>query len=123
MNEDSVARALGDLQGTVRGMAEQWRRQDDNANVGRRGVYDRLEKLSHQMSSMSTNLEGVTQDVAELKNDIKTEVMPTIEAVKMAAAKQSGALWAGKIFWSFMIGIAGAIGFAIHEALKYFSER
>jgi len=56
----------------------------------------------------------VTQDVAELKNDVETEVMPTIEAVKMAAAKQSGAMsrqgCLGIHGWC-----AGAIGFAIHE--------
>ena len=122
MNDHAVAQALGDLQGTVRSIQEQWRRQDESANVGRRGVYERLEKLSQQVVAMSANLDGVTQDVAELKNDIEAEVMPTIDAVKMAAAKQSGAVWAGKIFWSFMVGVAGAIGFAIHEALQYLKK-
>src|SRR5882762_5549820 len=122
MNDHAVAQALGDLQGTVRSMAEQWRRQDESANVGRRGVYERLEKLSQQVSSMQANLEGVTQDIAELRNEIEAEVMPTIEAVKMAAAKQSGAMSAGKIFWSFMVGVAGAIGFAIHEMLQYLKK-
>lgn len=118
MNEDSVARALGDLQGTVRGMSEQWRRQDDNANVGRRAVYERLDDLSKKMVTVANNIEGVTQDVAELKNDIKTEVMPTIDAVKLAAAKQLGAMWAGKIFWSFLVGVAGALGFAFQHFMK-----
>jgi len=123
MNEDSVARALGDLQGTVRSMSEQWRRQDDNANTGRRAVSEKLEDLSNKMVAMSHNLDGVTQDVAELKNDIKTDIMPTVDAFRMAAAKQLGAMWAGKIFWSFMIGIAGAIGFAVHEMVQYFAKR
>ena len=122
MNEDYVARALGDLEGTVRSMSDQWRRQDESANVGRRAVYERLEKLSQQVVAMSANLDGVTQDVAELKNDIEAEVMPTIDAVKMAAARQLGALWAGKIFWSFMVGVAGAIGFGVHEMLQYFAK-
>ena len=118
MNEDYVARALGDLEGTVRSMSEQWRRQDESANVGRRAVYERLEKLSQQVVAMSANLDGVTQDVAELKNDIEAEVMPTIDAVKMAAAKQLGALWAGKIFWAFLVGLAGVLGFAIQYFMK-----
>jgi len=122
MNEDYVARALGDLEGTVRGMSEQWRRQDESANAGRRGVYERLDALTQQVMRMSANFEGVAQDVAELKNDIETEVMPTIDAVKMAAAKQAGALSAGKIFWSFMVGVAGAVGFAIHEVLQYLKK-
>ena len=122
MNDHAVAQALGDLQGTVRSMAEQWRRQDENANVGRRAVSARLEDLSRQMMTMTAKLDGVTQDVAELRNEIETEIMPTIEAVKMTTAKQSGALWAGKIFWSFMIGIAGTIGFAVHEMLQYLKK-
>jgi hypothetical protein len=119
MNDHAVAQALGDLQGTVRAMGEQWRRQDENANKGRRAVYERLEDLSNKMLAMSAKVDGVTQDVAEMKNDIQTDVMPTVNAFKLEAAKQSGALWAGKIFWSFMVGVAGAIGFAIHEMLQY----
>src|SRR5258705_11992739 len=122
MNDHAVAQALGDLQGTVRSIQEQWRRQDESANAGRRGVYERLEPLTQQVMRMSANFESVAQDVAELKNDIETEVMPTIDAVKMATAKQSGAMWAGKIFWSVVVGSAGAIGFAVHEALQYLKK-
>ena len=118
MNDHAVAQALGDLQGTVRSIQEQWRRQDESANAGRRGVYERLETLTQQVMRMSANFESVAQDVAELKNDIETEVMPTIDAVKMATAKQSGAMWAGKIFWSFLVGVAGALGFALQHFLK-----
>jgi hypothetical protein len=122
MNDHAVAQALGDLQGTVRSMAEQWRRQDENANVGRRAVYERLEDLSRKMVTVAAKLDGVTQDVAELRNEIEVEIMPTIEAAKIAAAKQSGAMSAGKIVWAFMAGIAGAIGFAVHEMLQYLKK-
>lgn len=122
MNDHAVAQALGDLQGTVRSMSDQWRRQDDNANVGRRAVSEKLEDLSRKMVSMEAKVDGVTQDVAELKNDIQTEIMPTIDAVKLATAKQAGAAWAGRIFWSFVVGVAGAIGFAIHEMLQYLKK-
>jgi len=123
MNEDSVARALGVLQGTVRAMSEQWRRQDDNANAGRRAVSERLEDLSEKVVTMSHNLDGVTQDVAELKNDIETEVMPSVRAFQIAAAHRLGVIWAGKMFWALLVGVAGAVGFAVHEALQYFAKR
>lgn len=122
MNDHAVAQALGDLQGTVRSMQEQWRRQEENANIGRRAVYDRLEDLSRKVEAMTSKLDGQIQDVAELKNEIETEVMPTIDAVRLAAAKQSGAMWASKVFWSFMVGIAGTVGFAVHEMLQYLKK-
>jgi hypothetical protein len=122
MNEDSVARALGELQGTVRSMSEQWRRQDENATVGRRALYDRFEGVSQQVTKMSVSLDVVTQDVAELKHDINTDVMPTIDAVRMEAARRLGMMSAGKIFWAFLVGVAGAVGFAVHEMLQYFTK-
>lgn len=122
MNEDSVARALGDLQGTVRSMAEQWRRQDEAASNGRRALYERFDDVVHEVGTVSAKLDAVTQDVAEMKNDIKTEVMPTIDTVRMAAAHRLGVIWAGKIFWAFLIGVAGAVSFAVHELLQYFTK-
>lgn len=122
MTQD-VARALGDLQGTVRSMSDQWKRQEDAAVAGRRGLYERFESLSVQVMSMSHKLDGVTQEVAELRNDIEKEVMPTVDAVRIAAAQKLGAMWAGKLFWSLILGIAGAIGFVVHELLQYLTAK
>lgn len=104
----------------MRGMAEQWKSQETSATAGRRALYERFEGLSAQMGEMSGNLDGVTQDVAEMKNDIAERVMPTIEAYKLEIARKSGVIWASKLFWSLIVALAGAVGFAVHEMLLYF---
>ncbi len=123
MTDERIATALGDLQGTVRSLTEQWRRQDESANAGRIMLYERFEMLSGQMLKMSHMLDGVTRDVAELRNDIKTKVMPTIDAYRMETARRLGVVWAGRTFWTFLIGAAGAIGFAVHEMLQLFIKK
>ena len=121
-NDPQMLRALGDLEGTVRNMSEQWKSQSkaQSAANGRRALYERFEGMSRQVGEMSGKLDGVTQDVAELKNDIQSEIMPTINAFREAAARKLGVLWAGKIFWSLVVAVAGSVGFAIHEMLLYF---
>jgi hypothetical protein len=123
MNEDSVSRALGELQGTVRSMADQWRRQDEIANAGRLALYERFESLSMQMLRMSGALDAVTQDVAELRNDVNNEIKPAIDSYRLEAARRLGVLWAGRTMWTFMVGIAGAVGFAAHEMVQFFTRK
>jgi seryl-tRNA synthetase len=120
MSEDSVVRALGEMQGTVRSMSEQWRRQEEAAINGRQGLYDRFEKLSEQVMRMSHAVDAVTQDVAELHNDIRNNVKPTIDNYRMEVARRVGMLWAGRMLWTILVGAAGAIGFAVHEMIKFF---
>lgn len=123
MTEESLSRALGDLQGTVRSLSEQWRRQDEAASSGRQALYERFEMLSSQMLRMSGALDVVSQEVAELRNDIKTDIMPTVDAYRLEVARRLGVLWAGRMIWTFLLGIAGAIGFAVHELLQFLTKK
>jgi hypothetical protein len=86
----------------------------------RRALYERFEGMSRQMGEISGQVDGVTQDVAEMKNDINTRIMPSIDAYKADAARKAGAILASKMFWALIVAIASAVGFAIHEALLYF---
>lgn len=117
---DDVARALGEMQGTVRSMAEQWRRQEEAATTGRQTLYDRFEKLSEQVLRMSHAVDGLTQGQAEIRNDIRNNVKPTIDAYRMEVARRVGILAAGRLMWTILVGIAGAVGFAVHEMIKFF---
>ncbi len=117
-----VVRALGDLEGTVRSMSDQWKRQEEAATSGRRTVHDRLEVLSSQIIRALAMLDGVQQDVAELKNDIEEKVMPTVQAYKMDVAKKAGAMGTGKLIWGIILAVCTVGGFAIHEAIVYFSH-
>lgn len=122
MNDHSVAQALGDLQGTVRAMSTQWAAQEETASAGRRALYERFERVSAQLVQNTSKLDGVTQDVAEIKESIDTKVMPTVDAYKADAARKSGVAWAGKLFWSLIVALAGSVGFAVHEMLLYFGH-
>lgn len=117
--DPQIVRALGDLEGTVRSMAEQWKSQEAGATIGRRALYERFEGISAQVGQMAGKLDGVMQDVAEMKNDINTNVMPTIEEYKAEVSRKIGAMSMGKLFWTLIVAVAGAVGFAIHEILLY----
>lgn len=122
MTDHQVAQALGDLQGTVRGMAEQWHRQEEAATNGRRALYERFEALSNQMGLISGQVTGLTADIAEIKRDVENQIMPTIDNVKARAAHRDGMLLAGRLFWGLVAALAAAAGFAIHEMLLYFGH-
>lgn len=117
-----VVRALGDLEGTVRNMAEQWRRQEDAAVTGRRSLHERMEGIAGQVTRLTTVTENVQQDVAELKNDIDEKVMPTVTAYKLDVARRDGALKFGRGLWAIILALCTSIGFAIHEAILYFNH-
>lgn len=72
---------------------------------------------------MAGKLDGVMQDVAEMKNDINTNVMPTIEEYKSEVSRKIGAMSMGKLFWGLMVAVASAVGFVVHEILIYFGGR
>lgn len=103
-------------------MTDQWRRQEDSASEGRRIIHDKVDAMSMQLTSVSGKVDGVTQDVAELKNDLDEKVMPTVDAYKADIARKVGALWASKLFWGLITALAAAVGFAVHEVLLYFGR-
>ena len=117
--DPSIVRALGDIEGTVRNMREQWKSQDDNANAGRRALYERFDTVISKMGEVAHKIDGVTQDVAEMKNEIDTNIMPTIEAYKAEIARKIGAMAMGKIFWGMIVAVGSSVAFAVHEILLY----
>jgi hypothetical protein len=127
ISEKEVIRALGDLEGTVRAlsstvkdMADQWRDQEKHAVASRRILYDRVEGFSAQLGNVLGQIAGITQDVAELKNDIDDKIMPTVTAYNAGIAHKAGAMWASGLYWTFLCALAAACGYAIH--LYYFAQ-
>jgi hypothetical protein len=122
VTDQQIAQALGDVQGTVRSMMEQWRRQEDTASAGRKALYEKFEGVSAELAKVGAKLDGVTQDVAEVKESIETKVMPTIDAYKLDVAHRGGAWATGKIIWALILALCTAVGFAIHEVALYFGH-
>jgi hypothetical protein len=117
--DPQIVRALGDLEGTVRNMREQWKSQDDNANASRKALYERFDTVISKVGEVVHKIDGITQDVAEIKNEIDTKVMRTIDAYKIEIARKVGALAMGKVFWGLIVAVGSSIAFAVHEILLY----
>jgi len=117
-----MLRALGDLEGTVRHMSDQWRRQEDAATAGRAALHSRFEEISAQMSKVSADCISIIHDVAELKKDIDEKIMPTVEEYKTSMARNEGAIIAGRTFWSLVVCASTVFGFVVHQAIAYFGH-
>lgn len=114
-----VARALGDLEGTVRSLQAQWQRQEDAAVAGRKVLYEKFEVMSAKMTRLEGQSETVQKNVADIKDDLEKKVMPTINAYILAQARMGGAIWAGKLFWAILIAGCTGFGFLIHSAFQH----
>ncbi len=117
-----VARALGDLEGTVRSLQDQWRRQEEAAAAGRRVLHDKFDAMTIQVHNLTGVAYGVQQDLAEIKNEIDEKVMPSINAYALDKSRQSGMVDMGKLIWAGVIGICTLTGFAIHEIFQYLAK-
>lgn len=117
-----VARALGDLEGTVRSLQAQWERQENAAVAGRKALYEKFEAMTTQVQRIDGRVEDVQQDVAEIKKDMDEKVMPAIDAYALDNARRAGWLDSGKLLWAGIIGACTLIGFVIHELLQYFAK-
>lgn len=123
---DALTSAVGELSGLVKGMAQQWAMQENHASAGRAIIHEKIDALTREIGSISGEVRMVTQDVAELKNDVETNIQPAIVAYNIKLARQEGhgegVAWSAKLFWAMIIGLASAVGFAIHEMLLYFGH-
>ncbi len=119
---DGIANAVGELRGTLAAMMAQWGQQESHASAGRAIVHQKVDALTREVGNLIINLQHVTQDVAELKNDIETRIEPSIDAYNIGVAHRQGVAWAGKLFWAIIVGIASALGFAAHELFLYYGH-
>lgn len=117
-----VARALGDLEGTVRGLKEQWERQEVAAREGRRILHDKFDAMTVQVHNLTGVAYGVQQDVAEIKNEIDQKIMPTVNAYALDKARLGGVIDTGKLVWAAIIAGCALIGWIVHEVLQYFAK-
>lgn len=115
-NIEHLSHAIGVLDGTVKSLSSQWQRQELSAVEGRKVLYDRFEGLALDVRQMSTKLDALLVEHT-------SEVMPTIDAYKLSAARDAGRrigfLFAGKLVWAFTIGVFTVLGFVLHELINY----
>ena len=115
----NLAVRVGSLEGTVRTFMDRWKDQDDAASLGRRVTHEKIELLAMQIERLANDLRGVQQDIAELKNEVDEEIMPTVRSTEFARERQAGA----KGVWAFIAGAvlaaASALAYIADKALSY----
>jgi len=102
---NNVSRALGQLEGVTRGLAEQignltnqWLRKDDEATRGRQAMYQKIEDMSSRIGAL------------ELKvGDMK----PLVEAGHTAALRASGVRYILRALWLALVALVGALGASV----------
>lgn len=114
-----LLRAFGNLEGTVASMATQWREQERHASDGRKHLHDKFEELLGKVLVLSNTVNNVQQDVAELKNDIETKVMPPIAESKEKQAEKRGARHVGKMLWVGALAMVSAASYGIHQLISW----
>lgn len=123
---DTLVGAVGELNGTVRALMNQWAVQEQYAAEGRQIIQDKMEGLTREVGNITANVLVVTRDVADLRTKVDTKITPTIDEYKFAAAKldgrRDGVLWASRLFWTGIVAIAGAVAFAVSKMLDLFGH-
>lgn len=112
---DALTLAVGRLQGVVETMTTQWATQENHASVGRSIIHEKIDVLTREVGNISADVRGVTQDMAELKEDIENKIRPTLNSYSLGVARKDGAMWVTKLYWTIIVAIAMAAGFAIHN--------
>jgi hypothetical protein len=111
----NLAVRVGQLEGTLNAFMERWKAQDDAAGLGRRVTHEKIELLSLQLERLANDVQGMQQDVAELKKEVDEEVMPTVRVTQFASERRAGAR-------SVLVMIYGGAVIVI-SALAYIADR
>lgn len=116
-----VQRALGVLEGTVRGLADQWSRQYIEAMKALQRNNDKLETLTRQVDQLNIGLQNVQQTVAEMKNDYNGRINPALHTAEAERNQRIGSRTVWVLFTTGAATVLTAIGFVIDRFIKYLS--
>lgn len=112
---DALTIAVGRLQGVVEAMTAQWATQENHASAGRTIIHQKIDALTREVGNISADVRGVTQDMAELKNDIDTKISPTVDSYNLGIARKDGFMSASRLLWSGILAAATALGYLLHS--------
>lgn len=111
MADNDTARALGEVQGTVRALQDQWARQDSAATAGRHALRERIDRLAELQIKTDQKVDHLIEKFAEKF----AEIQPVIDRAEIARHRSAGARWVLGIIWGmFATGIA-AIAYVLHD--------
>jgi hypothetical protein len=111
----NLAVRVGQLEGRLTEFMDRWKTQDEAASLGRSVTQSKIELLSLQMERLANDVQGMQQDLAELKKEVDEEVMPSVRVTEFARGRRAGSRTTlGMIY-------AGAV--IVVSALAYIADR
>jgi uncharacterized protein YoxC len=98
-----MARTIGGLESTVKGMVQTWQSQEASASQGRRDLHQKVDALRDEFHAHQTDLHDMGTQIAGALKDI-AEMRPTVDQVRSAREQVTGAVVAGRwlsrgVYW------------------------
>jgi len=116
-----IQRALGVVEGTLRGLMDQWGRQEAEAARMRQENNQKLELLSRQVERLSSDLHNVQQDVAEMRNDYEDRINPALNTAEAERNQRIGSRTVWALFATGAATVLTSIGYVVDRLIKYWS--
>lgn len=101
-----MARSIGGLESTVKTMVATWQAQELSASQGRRDLHQKVDALRADLHLHQSDLQSMGGQIAGALRDI-ADMRLTVDAVRAAKLKASGALTAGRWFYWLVFGSGG----------------
>lgn len=113
----NIASRLGQLEGTVKTFMENWARQDQLANDGRRIIHERLDLVGRQIERVATDVTNVQQDLAEIKKELDEEVGPVIKTFEGVRHQKIGAKGVWAMIGAAVVATGSIVAFAVDRLM------
>jgi hypothetical protein len=115
----NLAVRVGEMEGLLKAFREQWRDQDTAAGLSRRVTHEKIELLGLQVERLANDIMHLQQDIAEIRNDIDDEVLPSILVGKYAKERKAGAKGMLIAVYSGAIVLISVLAWLADRALAY----
>lgn len=115
----NLAVRIGQLEGTLDVFMKTWRAQDDAAGLGRRVTHEKIELISLQVERLANDLRSVQQDIAELKQEVDEEIMPTVRVTQFARERRAGARSVWALIGGGVVALASAMAYLADKLMQY----
>lgn len=119
----NLAVRVGEMEGLLKAFREQWRDQDTAANLSRRVTHEKIELLSMQVERLANDILHMQQDIAEIRNDMDDEVLPSILVGKYARERKAGAKSVLVAIYGGLIVLISAIAYVADRAIAWFMQK
>ena len=114
-----LAVRVGQIEGTLKTFMDNWATQDKLAHDARRIVYERIDLVGRQVERVATDVQGMQQDIAELKKEVDEDVAPTIKAFEHQRARKMGAKGVWTVLGSAVVAVASALAYVLDKIASY----